>query len=201
MFTFFGSSSFSQDSVCRQGGHQVAQNSTRAGFPLSSANVKFGPARSATFTTGSVRDPGAADALVFDGSTVTHRSGCESRDGNIDGNRRSSYFWSEVIMKRLLLALVVIFLWSASAKADCWRCYREIDSSAQFCGETSFNSTASCESSNGVCRSWGVCTGPAGPECTWPCVQYRWACGSHLPEKARWVVASVKIERPVRTAS
>jgi hypothetical protein len=107
----------------------------------------------------------------------------------------------EVIMKRLLFALVVIVLCSATAKADCWRCYREIDSSAQYCDQTTFNSTASCVALNGVCRASGMCTGPSGPECTWPCVQYRWVCGSHLPEKARWVVASVKIERPARTAS
>lgn len=104
-------------------------------------------------------------------------------------------------MKKLLLALVVIFFWSATAKADCWRCYTEISGSARYCDQTSFNSAAACFSSDGFCATWSTCLGPAGPECIWPCVQYRWACGSHLPEKAQWVVASVKVERPARTAS
>jgi hypothetical protein len=106
-------------------------------------------------------------------------------------------------MKRLLLALVVIFLCAATAKADCVKCVQSLEG-PYFCGLTTFNAAIYCVANptNGACGTAGACTGPSGAECAHrPCPEVKWVCGTQLPETARWVVASVKIQRPPRTIS
>jgi hypothetical protein len=106
-------------------------------------------------------------------------------------------------MKKLLLASMVVVLWTVTVEAQsCAKCYTSIQGS-MFCGQTTYNGYQSCVATQGyICTLTGTCQGGDGAECQHVCVQYRWTDGSRvLPEKARYVVAKVEIITPERTKS
>jgi len=106
-------------------------------------------------------------------------------------------------MKKLLLASIVVILWSVTVNAQsCAKCYSTIQGDL-FCGLTTHNGYQNCVATQGyICTLTGACQGIDGAECQHVCVQYRWTDGSRvLPEKAPYVVAKVEIIAPERTKS
>ncbi|HYC62845.1 MAG TPA: hypothetical protein VEK79_25115 [Thermoanaerobaculia bacterium] len=102
-------------------------------------------------------------------------------------------------MKNSLIALFTVLI-AASADAQvCQKCYSPPAGwgSPPQCGITTYNGWETCEIIDGyICKLTGICQG-SGPECTGtrPCPIDKWADGSQLPERARWMVASVEIRK------
>jgi hypothetical protein len=107
-------------------------------------------------------------------------------------------------MKRALIGLTFVLLCAATADAQsCAKCYWPPEGGV-YCGSTTYDSYQECRIIQGyICELTSTCQGVSGPECpgTRPCAHTKWVCGSRLPEKARWAVATVEIRRPDRTKS
>ncbi len=102
-------------------------------------------------------------------------------------------------MKRLFILLTVTVLAAATADAQetCAKCYWDPWGGVN-CGITIYNGYVECSIDSGyVCTLTGSCQ-TANGECpaNRPCAHSKWACGSRLPEKARWSVATVDIRQP-----
>jgi|SRR5688572_33200855 len=102
-------------------------------------------------------------------------------------------------MKYLLAALLLVglgvFVPTVEAQS-CAKCWESLEGN-KYCGYTTHNAAESCTLKNSdYCTESGVCEGMDGPECSRPCVQYRYVDGSGLPEKSPWLVAKVEITRP-----
>lgn len=105
-------------------------------------------------------------------------------------------------MKMLVVVGFVALLWSASAEAQsCAKCYSSLEGT-NFCGQTTHNGAQTCVSTwDYICTLTGSCAGVDGEECKRrPCPQEKWVDGSNLPEKSRWVLAAVTIEKPRKTS-
>ena len=102
-------------------------------------------------------------------------------------------------MKRLLVLVTFTVLFAVTTKAQsCAKCYWPPWGS-NYCGLTTYNGSESCRLINGyICELVGDCEGLDGPDCAdgRPCPHQKWACGSRLPEKAPWVVATVEVRKP-----
>ena len=102
-------------------------------------------------------------------------------------------------MKYLLGAVLLVGLgvFAPAVEAQsCAKCGSSIEGDL-YCGQTTHNGAQTCQATAGyICRLTGTCEGMDGPECTRPCVQYRYVDGSHLPEKSPWLVAKVEVTRP-----
>lgn len=97
-----------------------------------------------------------------------------------------------VVLVSLLIALPV------AAQSWCYKCYDPPGELNEYCGTTTYNGVAECwpHYSDGTgCEMSGPCQGTSGEQCgARHCIPDKWACALPLPEKANWVVASVKIE-------
>jgi hypothetical protein len=106
-------------------------------------------------------------------------------------------------MKYVLAAVVLagLCLFSPTAEAQsCAKCWTSLEGNL-YCGQTTHSAAESCRLTNtDYCTEVGSCEGMDGPECTRPCVQYRYVDGSYLPEKSPWMVAKVEIVRPQERA-
>jgi hypothetical protein len=105
------------------------------------------------------------------------------------------------IMKKLIVVAFVALLWSATAEAQsCAKCYSSLEGT-NFCGLNTHNGAQTCEATmDYICTLKGSCIGVDGEACKRrPCPQEKWVDAT-LPEKSRWVVASVTIEKPRKTS-
>src|SRR5688572_32477063 len=80
-------------------------------------------------------------------------------------------------MKYLLAALLLVglgvFVPTVEAQS-CAKCWESLEGN-KYCGYTTHNAAESCTLKNSdYCTESGVCEGMDGPECSRPCVQYRY---------------------------
>ena len=104
-------------------------------------------------------------------------------------------------MKKLMVVAFVVLLWGVRAEAQqsCAKCYVSLEG-PMFCGLSTYNAGERCELKHPYeCHEYGSCIGTDGAECKLVCVQRKWV-DANLPEKSRWVIASVTIEKPRKTS-
>lgn len=102
-------------------------------------------------------------------------------------------------MRKLLFLIVLVAAAAAAEGQSCAECYWPPDGDA-YCGLTTYNGAESCAPIDGQngCTLVGSCAGADGEG---PRIKYKWTCAPRLPEKAEWVVASVKIAQPEAPAT
>lgn len=106
-------------------------------------------------------------------------------------------------MKSSFALLAFTLFVAAAAEAQyCAKCYSPPDGwgDPPHCGITTGNGAETCENVQGyICHLRGTCSG-SGTSCEhdWRCPAEKWADGSRLTERARWIVATVEIRQPAR---
>ena len=104
-------------------------------------------------------------------------------------------------MKSSLVLLAFTLLFAATAEAQwCAKCYSP-PGGGLFCAQSTHDGAETCTGTDGyICTLRGSCAGMDGPECAdnRPCVHEKWVDGSRLPERARWMVATVEVRHSSR---